>query len=300
MRKVREILKISIVNLLMTLFSGVLFGGIISMDNRAIGVFDSGLGGLTVFREIAAQLPGESMIYFGDSGRTPYGTKSKEIVVKYTQQDIRFLMGHDIKMVVMACNTMSAHSFEIVKKSLDVPIIEVIEAGASTAVAETRNKKIGVIGTSATISSGAYQKAINKLDQNIEIYQKACPLFVPLVEEGQQWWESDVALRIAQEYLTPLKETGVDTLVLGCTHYPLLHRTITKVMGEEVRLVSSALEVARVVKKTVLDKNMQGDKLHRPVYHYFTSDSIEKFEPLCSTILGQQITSAEKVDIEKY
>ncbi len=270
------------------------------MDNRAIGVFDSGLGGLTVFKEIVDQLPGESVIYFGDSGRAPYGTKSSETVIKYTLQNIRFLMNHDIKMMVIACNTMSAHSYELVKKSIDMPVIEVIEAGAATGVAETKNKKLGIIGTTATINSGAYQKAVNKLDSEIEVYQKACPLFVPLVEEGQEWWESDVALRIAEEYLTPLKKSGVDTLVLGCTHYPLLHNTISRVMGENVKLVSSAMEVARVVKKTVLDNNMQRDKRYKPVYRYYTSDSVEKFEPLCSAILGKTVNSAEKVDIEKY
>lgn len=270
------------------------------MDNRAVGVFDSGLGGLTVFKEIAEQLTGESVIYFGDSGRAPYGTKSRETVIKYTLQNIRFLMSHDIKMMVIACNTMSAHSFEIVKKSIDMPVIEVIGAGAATGVAVTRNKKLGVIGTTATINSGAYQKAINKLDNNIEIYQRACPLFVPVVEEGQEWWENDIALRIAEEYLTPLRETGVDTLVLGCTHYPLLQTTISKVMGGNVKLVSSAMEVARVVKKTILDNNIQRDARYKPVYRYYTSDSVEKFEPLCSVILGRAVNSAEKVDIEKY
>lgn len=270
------------------------------MDNRAIGVFDSGLGGLTVFKEIAEQLPGESMIYFGDSGRAPYGTKSQETVIKYTLQDIRFLMNHDIKMIVIACNTMSAYSYEAVKKTIEIPVIEVIAAGAATAVAETRNKKLGVIGTSATINSGAYQKAINKIDNNIEIYNRACPLFVPLVEEGQEWWEKDIVLRIAEEYLAPLKEAGVDTLVLGCTHYPLLQATISKVMGEGVSLVSSAFEVARVVKKMVFDHNMQRDVRFNPVYRYYTSDSVEKFEPLCSAILGKAVSSAEKVDIEKY
>ncbi len=269
------------------------------MDNRPIGVFDSGLGGLTVFKEIAELLPGESLIYFGDSGRAPYGTKSRDTVIKYTLQDIRFLLNHDIKMIVIACNTMSAY-YDIVKKSYNLPIIEVIGAGASAAVKETANKKVGVIGTPATISSCAYQKAINKLDNDIEIYQRACPLFVPLVEEGQEWWENDIAYRIAQEYLTPLKQTGVDTLVLGCTHYPLLKNTISKVMCDDVRLVSSAFEVARVVKRTILDNNIQRDLRNKPVYRYYTSDSVEKFGPLCSAILGKNITSAEKVDIEKY
>lgn len=270
------------------------------MDNRAIGVFDSGLGGLTVFKEITERLPGESVIYFGDSGRAPYGTKSKETVIKYTLQDIRFLMNHDLKLMVIACNTMSAYGYETARKNLDIPVVEVIGAGAVTAVSETRNRKIGVIGTPATISSGAYQKAINKLDHNIEIYQKACPLFVPLVEEGREWWENDIAMRIAEEYLMPLKQTDVDTLVLGCTHYPLLQKTISAVMGEDVRLVSSALEVARVVEKTISDNNMKRDGRFKPVYRYYTSDSVEKFEPLCSAILGRTVNSAEKVDIEKY
>lgn len=269
------------------------------MDNRPIGVFDSGLGGLTVFKEIADQLPGESLIYFGDNGRAPYGTKSKDTVIKYTLQDIRFLLNHDIKMIVIACNTMSAY-YDIVKKNHDLPIIEVIGAGASAAVAETKNKKVGVIGTPATISSGAYQKAINQLDSSIEIHQKACPLFVPLAEEGLQWWDNDITYRIAQEYLLPLKQTGVDTLVLGCTHYPLLKNVIARVMGDRVKLVSSAFEVARVVKKTILDNNIQRDPGCKPVYRYYTSDSVDKFEPLCSAILGRKITSAEKVDIEKY
>lgn len=270
------------------------------MDNRPIGIFDSGLGGLTVFKEIAAQLPGESLIYFGDSGRAPYGTKSSDTVIKFTLQNIRFLLTHDIKMIVIACNTMSAHSYEIVKKNLDLPVIEVIGAGARAAVAETKNKKIGVIGTTATVNSCAYKKAISDLDTSIEIYQKACPLFVPLVEEGQEWWENDITYQVAQEYLKPMKETGVDTLVLGCTHYPLLKNTIAKVMGDDVKLVSSAEEVARVVKRAIVENNIQRDPGCEPVYSYYTSDSVEKFEPLCSIILGEKVNSAKKVDIERY
>ncbi|MGE5613478.1 MAG: glutamate racemase [Bacillota bacterium] len=269
------------------------------MDNRPIGVFDSGLGGLTVFKEITAFMPGESVIYFGDSARAPYGTKSRETIIKYTLQNVRFLLSHDIKMLVMACNTMSAFSYEQVRKSFDIPVIEVIGAGAVTAVKQTKNKKIGVIGTTATINSGVYEKAINRLDNTVEIYQKACPLFVPLVEEGREWWENDIAMRIAETYLFPLKQKGIDTLVLGCTHYPLLQKTISEIMGG-VNLVSSALEVARVVKNTIIDNNMQRDSRYKPVYRYYTSDSIEKFEQLCSIILGKAVNSAEKIDIEKY
>lgn len=270
------------------------------MDNRPIGVFDSGLGGLTVFKEITALLPGESVIYFGDSGRAPYGTKSRETIIKYTLQNVRFLLNHDIKMIVIACNTMSAFSYEPLKRSFGTPVVEVIGAGAVTAVKQTKNKKIGIIGTSATINSRAYEKAISKLDNTVEIYQKACPLFVPLVEEGREWWENDIAVRIAEEYLAPLKQKGIDTIVLGCTHYPLLQKTIFRVMGGGVKLVSSALEVARVVKRMIMDNNIQRDARYKPVYRYYTSDSIKKFEQLCSIILGRTVNSAEKIDIEKY
>jgi glutamate racemase len=268
------------------------------MDNRPIGVFDSGLGGLTVLNEIMELSPTESVVYFGDSGRAPYGTKSKETVIKYTFQDINFLLNQDIKMIVIACNTASACSLQVVKNNYDIPIIEVVEPGAATAVRETRNKRIGIIGTSATINSGVYEKAVNKIDDSIEIFSRACPLFVPLVEEG--WWDNDIAHRIAEEYLATFRERGIDTLVLGCTHYPLLQDTISRVMGEKVKLVSSALEVAKVVKNITIENNICRDEMVKPVYRYYTSDSVGKFESLGSSILSRGIRSAEKVDIEKY
>lgn len=268
------------------------------MDNRPIGVFDSGLGGLTVLKEIMELIPTESVVYFGDNGRAPYGTKSKETVLKYTLQDIRFLLNQDIKMIVIACNTASACSLQTVKNSFDIPVIEVVEPGAHTAVRETKNKKVGVIGTSATVNSGVYEKAIHRLDSAIRIYPKACPLFVPLAEAG--WWENDIAYRIAEEYLIPLKNEGVDTLVLGCTHYPILQETIHSVMGPEVTLVSSALEVAKVVRDVINETNICRDKDIKPVYRYYTSDSVELFESLGNAILDKKIQAAEKVDIEKY
>ncbi len=268
------------------------------MDNRPIGVFDSGLGGLTVLKEIMELIPTESVVYFGDNGRAPYGTKSKETVLKYTFQDIRFLLNQDIKMIVIACNTASACSLQTVKNSFEIPVIEVVEPGALTAVRETRNKKVGVIGTSATVSSGVYERAIHRLDGSIQIYSKACPLFVPLAEAG--WWENDIAYRIAEEYLIPLKNEGIDTLVMGCTHYPLLQETIRSVMGPEVNLVSSAREVAKVVKDVITENNMARDKDIKPVYRYYTSDSVELFESLGNSILDTRIQAAEKVDIEKY
>jgi glutamate racemase len=270
------------------------------MDNRPIGVFDSGLGGLTVLREITGLLPYESVVYFGDSGRAPYGTKSRETVIKYTFQDARFLMNQDIKMLVIACNTASAYGYQKLKQSIDIPVIEVIRPGAVTAARETKNRKVGVIGTSATIGSGAYEDAISNVDSAIEVHSKACPLFVPLVEEGQWWWENDISHRIAEEYLKDLKNSGIDTLVLGCTHYPLLQNTISDVVGKEVKLVSSALEVAKVVKRLINENNMERDSQLKPVYRYYTSDSVEKFESLCSVILNHEVTSAEKVEIEKY
>ncbi|TYQ15311.1 UNVERIFIED_CONTAM: glutamate racemase [Acetivibrio alkalicellulosi] len=268
------------------------------MDNRPIGVFDSGLGGLTVLNEINNLLPLESIVYFGDSGRAPYGTKSEETVIKYTFQDIRFLLNQDIKMIVIACNTASACSLKLVKNNFDIPVVEVVQPGASTAVTKTKNKKIGVIGTLATISSGVYEKAIGKLDPEIEVFSKACPMFVPLVEEG--WWENDIAQRIVEEYMLPLMEQGIDTVVLGCTHYPLLQHTISKVMGGSVTLVNSALEVAKVVKEVIDQEKIQRDSMIAPVYRYYTSDSIKKFESLGNSILKGKIHSAEKVDIERY
>lgn len=268
------------------------------MDNRPIGVFDSGLGGLTVLKEIMEMIPTESVVYFGDCGRVPYGTKSKETVIKYTLQDIRFLLNQDIKMIIIACNTASAYSLQMVKNSFDIPVVEVIQPGAVTAVRATRNKKVGVIGTPATINSGAYKKEINKMDSSIEVISKACPLFVPLAEEG--WWNNDIAHRVAEEYLIPLKNEGIDTLVLGCTHYPLLQETISKVMGDEVLLVSSAQEAAKTVKNLIYENGFARDEQIQPVYRYYTSDSVEKFETLGSSFLNKSIHSAEKIDIEKY
>jgi len=270
------------------------------MDNRPIGIFDSGLGGLTVLKEVMELLPGESMVYFGDSGRTPYGTKSKETIIKYTLQNIRFLMNQDIKMIVIACNTVSAYSLEMVKSNFDIPVIEVIRPGASTGIKNTKNKKIGVIGTTATINSRAYEKAITRIDNTIKVFSRACPLFVPLVEEGPEWWENDITYRIAIEYLSPLKQAGIDTLILGCTHYPLLQKIISRVMGDEVKLVSSAFEVAKVVRSIIKENNIARDQNIGSVYRYYTSDSVDKFEPLCSAILNRKITCAERADIEKY
>lgn len=270
------------------------------MDNRPIGVFDSGLGGLTVLKAIMDVLPGESVVYFGDNGRAPYGTKSKETVAKFTFQDIRFLLNQDIKMVVIACNTASASSFDKVRANFDIPVVEVIKPGASAAVKATRNGRIGVIGTSATINSGAYERAIKSINGDVFVYQKACPLLVPIVEEGKEWWDCDITEKIINRYLEEILQYDIDTLVLGCTHYPLLYELISKVAGPKVTLVSSAEEAAKETVGIINQYNMKRDSNLAPVYRYYTSDSVEKFEPLCSSILGCEIAIAEKVDIEKY
>ncbi|HHT93106.1 MAG TPA: glutamate racemase [Clostridiaceae bacterium] len=266
------------------------------MDNRPIGIFDSGLGGLTVLRAIHELLPNENIVYFGDSGRTPYGTKSKETVIRYTFQDINFLLKQNVKMIVIACNTASACSLNVVKEVFDCPIVEVVEPGSLAACRQTKSKSIAVIGTSATISSGVYETAIKKCKPDAKVYSKACPLFVPLVEEG--WWEGKISEMIACEYLKEFKDTDVDTLILGCTHYPMLQNVIRKVLGESVTLVNSAVEVANAVKK-LLDKNgLQGHN-EKSEIKYFTSDSIDKFASLGNMFLGLEMDNVERINIEK-
>lgn len=223
------------------------------MDRNApIGVFDSGVGGLTVMREIMRQMPDERIVYFGDTARVPYGNKSKETVIRYSQQIIRFLQTKDVKAIVIACNTASACALEAVEKSLDIPIIGVISAGSRAAVEATRNGKIGIIGTEATIRSGVYSEEMKRLREDIEVTGKPCPLFVPLVEEGLL--HDSVTDEIASRYLACLKGKYIDTLVMGCTHYPLLRSTFKRLMGDDVTLVNPAYETA-VELKELLEKN---------------------------------------------
>ncbi len=268
------------------------------MNDKPIGIFDSGLGGLTVLKEIMAMLGEESTVYFGDNGRTPYGTKSQEVVIKYTFQDINFLLSKDVKMIVIGCNTASACSLDKVRDHINIPVIEVVEPGAAKAVSCTKNGKIGVIGTSATVESCVYEKAIINKAPDIQVFQKACPMFVPLAEEG--WWENDIAESICRKYLEPLKEQNIDTLVLGCTHYPLLKNTIRKVMGPEVTLVNSGVEVAKAVKATLEELDLKCTAGHAAVNEFYTSDSVEKFELLGGTFLEREIHNAQKTDIEQY
>jgi len=267
------------------------------MDNRPIGVFDSGLGGLTVVKEIMKQLPNESIVYFGDDGRTPYGTKSKETLIKYTRQDLAFLLSMDVKLVVVACNTVSAVALPELRSLIKVPVIEVVEPGARSALKKTRHGRIGVIATPATTQSGLYPRVIKSMNPDVSIFPKACPLFVSLAEEG--WWYNEITKMVAEEYLKELKQARIDTLLLGCTHYPLLINTIREVMGNDVVLVSSAEELAIALKELLQKENLEsmGENV---TYRYYTSDSVEKFRRLGGMILGKEISDVERVDLENY
>lgn len=266
------------------------------MDNRPIGVFDSGIGGLTVLKEIVEQLPGEDIIYFGDTARIPYGTRSKETVIKYVTQSFEFLMTKNIKAIVVGCNTASALALEEVKDKFNIPIIGVVNPGAKAAVSITKNNIIGVIGTEGTINSDSYQKTIRKNLPTAEVIGIPCPLFVPIVEEG--WENSDVADVAAEKYLLELREHNIDTLVLGCTHYPALRYTIGKVMGEGVKLVNPAYETAKQTKNLLKEASLLNEKIEGGNHNYYVSDDPDKFKRIGENIIRRQIGLVEKVNIE--
>ncbi len=268
------------------------------MDPRPIGVFDSGLGGLTVVKELMAQLPNENIVYFGDTARLPYGTRSRETIIKYSMQCIRFLLTQDIKAVVIACNTASSMALDTVKEVFDIPIIGVVGPGAADAVKATRNGKIGIIGTEATVQSGSYSRAIASINADIQTCSVACSLFVPIVEEG--WSDTPIAYLTAERYLAPLKEWGADTLILGCTHYPLLMDTISKVMGFDVTLVNPAVGTVHEIKRILQQRDMLNDSYNEPQYLYYLSDFSQRFKQIGSRFLNREIEYAGKVDIENY
>lgn len=269
------------------------------MDNRCIGVFDSGLGGLTAVREIMKILPDENIIYFGDTGRVPYGTRSHETILKYTKNDIRFLKSFDVKMIVIACGTASSVALPGVQDEFDVPIVGVVEPAVKAAYNATKNKKVGIIGTPGTIKSRSYEKLIKSFDSEIETYTKACPLFVPLVENGH--FDTQVAALVVEEYLEEIKNAKVDTLILGCTHYPLLAKIIGEYMGEGVTLINPGAQAAKHIKNMLYgamahSKEQEGEK-----YRYFVSDNAQNFETLGSMFLETKINGqVTKIDIEKY
>ena len=254
------------------------------MNNRPIGVFDSGLGGLTVLKEIMKITPNENIVYFGDTARVPYGPRSKETIIKYTFQAIDFLISKNVKAIVIACNTATARALKEANEKYDLPIIGVIEAGAKTAAYTTKNKIVGVIGTDGTIRSKAYNIEIAKIDPEIKIVDKACPLFVPIVEEG--WANTDIASLTARRYLEELMDKGIDSLVLGCTHYPLLKRTIGEIVGENVKLVNPARETAKDLKRILENDNILREETEEdPKYEYYVSDIPEKFASIAEEFL---------------
>ena len=256
-------------------------------DPRPIGIFDSGVGGLTVVGKMQEMLPGEDLIYFGDTARVPYGTKSKETITKFSVENVEFLMEHNVKLVIVACNTASSLSLDFLKRCFKVPIIGVIEPGAREAVSATRNNRIGVIGTHATVSSGAYEKAIAKISARYSVFTQACPLFVPLVEEG--WEDKDVTNRVAQIYLSPLKDKKVDTLILGCTHYPILKKVLKKAVGKNVVLVDSAREVAKDAKDILDASGLLKTTKTRGEHRFFVSDEPNRFIKIGEKFLKRHI-----------
>ncbi|MDI6890209.1 MAG: glutamate racemase [Thermodesulfovibrionales bacterium] len=266
--------------------------------DRPIGVFDSGIGGLTVLKEIMKEMPDEGTIYLGDTARVPYGIRSPETVIRYSFENTRFLFLRDIKLLVVACNTASSVSLGNIKNSIPIPVVGVIEPGAKAAVMATRNKRIGVIGTEATIRSDSYTMSIKAIDRDVEVSGLPCPLFVPLVEEG--WTEGDVVTLIAERYLKEIKDKGIDTLVLGCTHYPLLKEVISRVMGEGVRLIDSAVEVAKEIKEILeiggLKKEHKEHK-DKPLREFYVTDLPERFLEIGEKFLGQKIEHIEKISV---
>jgi len=267
------------------------------MSSRPIGVFDSGIGGLTVVAEIARQLPNEEIVYFGDTARLPYGPKSKETVTQFAVQDTEFLLGHGVKMVVVACNTASSLAIDKLSARYDLPIIGVIAPGALAAVSSTLTGKVGVIGTEGTIASHAYLREIRKLDREIVVLEKSCPLFVPLAEEG--WTEREVTLVIAHEYLIPLRDAGIDVVVLGCTHYPILKGTIGKVFGPGVRLIDSAEETAREVAERLSVLGLARAIESRPAHRFFVSDVPHRFREQAERFLGAPLPNVEVVSVDE-
>lgn len=266
-----------------------------------IGVFDSGIGGMTVVREIMRQIPNEKIVYFGDTARVPYGSKSRETVTRYSRQIVRFLQTMQVKAIVVACNTASAYALDDLEKEIDIPIIGVVKPGAKVAADATRNGRIGVIGTAGTVGSGIYTTYIKQLKPEVEVIGKACPLFVPLVEEGL--WQDPVTDEIAMRYLSELIDIDIDTLILGCTHYPLIRSTIGRIMGEHVTLVNPAYETAKKLKELLMEQG-----LFNPVppglgtnrYQFFVSDGAEQFIHFANSILKYGVLSAKVINIEEY
>ncbi|MFQ5866832.1 MAG: glutamate racemase [bacterium] len=266
------------------------------MMERPIGVFDSGVGGLTVVSELFRILPQEDIIYFGDTAHLPYGSKSKQAVTRFSLDIANFLKAQKVKIIVVACNTASSFALSSLREKIDLPVIGVIEPGAQAAISTTRNLKIGIIGTEGTIKSRAFEEAVKRMDRNVKVFSQACPLFVPLVEEG--WLDEPETSQIAKKYLSSLKNKGIDTLILGCTHYPLLKVLLSRIMGQEVSLIDTAEAMAKAVESRLGEKNLLRKGNRKAIYKFFVSDDPEKFLQLGRKFLGKSMDKAERVDLE--
>lgn len=293
----------------------------LSKQDSPIGIFDSGIGGLTVVKEIIKILPNENIIYLGDTARVPYGTKSKETIIRYSIENTNFLLRLNIKLLVVACNTSSSYAIPVLKKILkpkNIPIIEVISPGVKKTIQTTKTYRIGVIGTSATVKSNSYKKAILKYsDNNTEVFQVACPLFVPLIEEGwiDQVYKQNVSLslhdefrrinhqnilkNVVSEYLLPLKQKNIDVLILGCTHYPVIKKFIQEVIGENVTIIDSAEETAKVVNEILTKHNLLSQKKTNGKIKFYVTDDPEKFKMIGSILIGKETLNVKKVNIEE-
>jgi len=261
---------------------------------QPIGVFDSGIGGLTVVKALMRELPSESIVYFGDTARVPYGTKSKSTIVKFSLENVEFLLRFGVKCIVIACNTSSSWALPTLRKYFKVPIIGVIRPGALAAVRQTRKKRIGVIGTKATVHSRAYEQAIHRLDPTVKVFSQCCPLFVPLVEEG--WLNGSVCREVAERYLEPLKRQRIDTLILGCTHYPLLAAMLQRTLGRSVALVDSAQQTAAEVRGVLSGTDAIHETAARPRHRFFVTDEPDYFSQVSRRFLGRSMVSVERVN----
>lgn len=263
-----------------------------------IGVFDSGIGGLTVVKQLKKIIPDEHLVYFGDTARIPYGTRSKNLIKQYALEDARFLLQYDIKMLVVACNTASSTALPYLQERLDIPVIGVVKPGAEASAKVTQNKKIGVIGTAATINSASYPEQIKKNISGVQVFNQACPLLVSLVEEG--WLDTEVTRLTLLTYLDKMIKQEIDTLILGCTHFPLLRHTIQKIVGAHVRLIDSGEETAMAVKKMLREKKMLNLSGRERDDKFIVSDNAQKFKEIGSTFLGYDIDHVEQVDFEEF
>jgi glutamate racemase len=262
-----------------------------------IGVFDSGIGGLTVVKRIHQFLPNESIIYFGDTARVPYGSKSNSTVIEYSLQDAHFLIKKNVKIIVAACNTASSAALSVLRDKLDLPVIGMIEPGARSAIESTKNGKIGIIGTYATINNKSYSKELKKLDKKLKIYEKACPLFVPLAEEGMV--KHPATKLIAEEYLADFKSKGIDTLILGCTHYPILSSVIQEAVGDEVTLIDSGTAASAIVENYLDGIGLRNQSNLEGISEFFVSDLPNKFKTIAGRFLGKKVEYLRKIDLEE-